>query len=455
MRIIEVSGAVALIAGFACGPTIEPDPNAVTTTGGASTSTDGFASSGMPQSADTTDGGSSSSGEPPVGACDPAFDSGLASAETIWSASFTARPSNQLQYGTSIVSDGEGLVYAAGLLHSAGDHTDGWLHALDADGTPRWQLPYAGASGFSDYFSDVAIDAAGNVIVVGDEVVEFFDPGGGVIPTVESLLIALAYSPAGDLLWRTEVAAPDERGWYGSPPVVAVHADGSIVVGTASALDGGWPQPYFVELDGAGAITDTWLHPLAELRGLDVADVHVDTGGVLHAVGTGYSPATGDDVEWLGRWDDSGSFLGEVVHDHAGADAVSVLSRENGGLVLGRLDLSATAPVTSRPRLHRYGPSGEELWTLVVEYPGQQSLLPRGLASNCEGQWLVVAASEQETWLLRFDDDGVELRRDQVLADPYSSLHAITADPFGNVVVTGRAFERPQLEAFVVRKLAR
>ena len=134
---------------LACGPRTQDSGE--DTAGTTATTGDPSTTAGTQTSLSTGESESSSGTEPPP-ACDPAFDSGEAFGTKIWKRQFGAELSEANQYGVAIALDAFGEVYATGRIDSdAQDESDGWVHALAADGTSRWDDRYAGTAGLSDF----------------------------------------------------------------------------------------------------------------------------------------------------------------------------------------------------------------------------------------------------------------------------------------------------------------
>lgn len=382
---------------------------------------------------DATSDGGSTGVEPvdPTGMCDP------------WTQQFTVGLED-LAGASAVVVDAGGLVYAAGFINFADDNldTDGWLHALSAEGAPRWEVRYDRDT-LRQAFSDVAIAPSGDVIVVGFELIS--EPAS-LIGEPEVVAIVIRYSPAGEMLWRTEI-----DGMAQNHAKVAVGSDDRIVV--ATTLQGACKSPGAVSiayLAATGELVESWV-PLADPYSLPFgpADVQLDTDGSLYLLATGTLADSAMRAEWVGRWDAAGSFLGAFVHEEEGAEAIAVNPREGGALVLGRTE--------DGQALRRYDASGVELWSHTVLF--DLGLWARDLATDRDGQALVVAdfwdGEVFQNWLFRFDDAGEELARINIGTEYGWTFESVDMDPCGNAVLAGRAWGLDDPASFVVRKYAR
>jgi hypothetical protein len=192
--------------------------------------------------------------------------------------------------GVAVHTDGS--IYVAGSIRPA-DIDQMFVTKFDAGGnvlwTRAWDTPEsAGASGGED----VALDATGNVYVVGETPIP--DPAnpGGILGFQVALL---KLDGAGNLLWQRTVAEGEQLDARGG---LSVGADGSIYVAGArldprdSGFDG-------LVLKFAPDGTLVWNRAWGG-RGHDEADgVAVRADGTVLVTGTTNSFSDGDDVFFL------------------------------------------------------------------------------------------------------------------------------------------------------------
>ena len=137
-----------------------------------------------------------------------------------------------------------GAIYVVGYRPDPSDgpptlHSQGWIRRLDAQGKPVWSRTWQGSADGDDLALAVALDPAGNPIVVGRT---------ATIEHGADAWIA-AYSPDGDLLWS------DERGGDGTDEAaaIAVAADGTFsIAGTRAGA--GWIARYDANHQRAGEL---------------------------------------------------------------------------------------------------------------------------------------------------------------------------------------------------------
>jgi outer membrane protein assembly factor BamB len=418
-----------------CGPDMR-DP-------AVSSASDGASESGM-----TTEGESESSTgiEPwdPASGCDARFDLRLPPGAIAWTEQFAVSPEDR-PGASAVAVDRRGLVYAAGFFRAPDPNADlhGWLHALSADGEPRWEVRYERDT-LQQAFTDVAVDPSGDVIVVGHELISASRVDGD---PPDAIAVVLRYSPAGEMLWRTEMDDVAEHS-----TMVAVGSDGRIVVAGRSQheVENPFPGPPFVaDLAETGALLDRWIPTSDPFDLLGPADVTLDSEGTLYLLATGVLANSADRTLWVGRWDSAGSFIGALVDEERGAQAIAMSPRAGGAIVLSREGDYV-------PWLRRFDAQGDVLWSHPVG--AEIGLDARGLTTDCDGHAIVVAESWDgeawQNWLFRFDDHGAPLERIRLGTEYGWTFESVAADPFGNAVLGGRAWVDDD-DAFVVRKVAR
>lgn len=403
--------------------------------------TTGAASSGS--SSDTSGG---STGEP-VPACDPAFATELAAGEVVWT--FEAPEVRSGAYGTAVAVAADGRVFAVGTLEgsSTQDNGDGWLHALAVDGTPIWEARYGGKAGFDDWFTDVAITPAGDLVIVGTETLI----NGGVASSSEQVAIAIGYDAAGNERWIFTIGPLDEREIKDAAPAVTADDD-RVLVGATSTQGDYRTLLSFAELDHEGQLLQRWDHADPSLDQMELADVRFDAQGGALAVGGSWT----SDAIWLGQLGtDLSDVIGFVVHEQDSLSPVAVEPLADGALVLARIDTQPTAPVARRPFLVRYDSTGAVLWSETLVWDGIESVVPSSVTIDCAGRIVLLATrNDVQPWIVRLDADGNELDRFSDSVGEIGNRRGVATDAAGNVIVTGRGIEDTTGEAFVVRMLA-
>lgn len=418
-RLATLAPAAVLIA---CGPSAA-SLNSAGQSGGMETSSSTASSE---EASEGSVGGSTGEVAVPV-VCDPSFDSGLARGEVIWTQTFPIPEISRL-LGITMSSSGE--AYVVGSRDESHQALDGWFLHLAADGTLQHGIERDLDQDVE--FEDVALAPDGQAIVVGYENL-----------SGTQTLVVYAFAPDGTLVWREPVELGVEAEVAGWSPRIAVSSQGRTVVGANWWREGGGGFS-LVELGPTGERIRSFPLPAEAPADLEMRDLGIDPAGALY-VGGGAGEGVGD-LEWVGRWDADGMFLGSWEHAERGARVVELSPREDGVLVLGVDFTREGFPAYVRPRLRRYDGAGTELWARVidVEEVGEDPLSPYELAVDCLGRGVVHAqhsgGSGINHWLFTIDDNGDEVDRRKLeldinLGEYQPGIYDITTDPFGNVVL--------------------
>jgi hypothetical protein len=248
----------------------------------------------------------------------------------------------QLAAAYDVASDGAGNVFVGGA---------GYVAKLDAGGHMLWRIT-PGAT-----FRGVAVDGAGNVIVVG-----WFSGTvnlgiGQLTATFQDVLVA-KLDPSGNTLWNRRFAGPGSEIGNG----IAVDAAGNVLVtGTfQSTIDGGGGP-----LQGAGSFD-------AFVVKLDAAGNHLWSRTIE---GSGFDDGNGISVDGAGN-----AFVTGATH---------------------------FAPSTaSNPFLLKLDPAGNQIWNRQL---ATSTMSGRGVTVAPDGDVLVVASSAITTLVSRLDGTGAPL----------------------------------------------
>ena len=205
-----------------------------------------------------------------------------------------------LDKGRAIASDGKGNLYVTGSFRNKatfGGHSltakgttwsDIFLIKLDSAGKVLWAR--AAGGGGEDQGRDVAVDAQGNVILVG----YFTGPaafGAKTLAGAGLWDVAVAkYAPDGTQLWATEAGGPASD----EPQSVAVDKQGNVIVagsyqqsasfGPLKLSSAGSYDGFVAKLSPAGQ--PLWAHTVGG-KGADYAHgVAVDSAGDIYVAGS-------------------------------------------------------------------------------------------------------------------------------------------------------------------------
>jgi len=176
--------------------------------------------------------------------------------EELWTQTWSA---DDWALGTAVAVDDNGNIFAAGYASLAGNGSDVWIGAYDADGNERWTLTWDG-DGADDFGRGIAVDRAGNVVVTGGANSEGGENGEFWVGKFDAM---------GAELWAQSL-----REGYGH--AVTVDVDDAIYVAGAVSIDG--TELWAAALDGEGAMT--WSAVVLDAIGLGI-DVDPRAGVVV------------------------------------------------------------------------------------------------------------------------------------------------------------------------------
>lgn len=165
-----------------------------------------------------------------------------------------------------------------------GNGTKGFLAVYTAAGELQWAHVTSGwhPSASSCQLWDVAFDAEGNVLVVGQFNDSLLLDGTKVLTTPLSgaenarVFNALKFDPAGALLWASAVVV---EGYTGFSRAIAVDPAGDVYL----AGQGGFQSGHLIKLSGATGATLWHLQPNG--AGASIMDVTCDTDGNVYITG--------------------------------------------------------------------------------------------------------------------------------------------------------------------------
>jgi len=389
-------------------------------------------------------------------ACDPRFDAGLDHGELIWTRSIPTEYGGGIR-GVAVSSSGS--IFAAGRSGGpdpwpADPNGSGWFVHLSADGAVQAELIRDLADDMG--FMDVAAAPDGSAVVVG------YERGLG-----QTVAVAYAIRQDGTQTWRRELDfGLDSLGAW--QVFVDVSPQGRIIVAMNGERPSGWPDGWdFIELSATGE-TVRVIHPPEDAPAFHrVRSLGFDSAGILYAATVGRHAAGSDDVEWVGRWDVGGTFLGAWERPTDRVTLVDLNPREDGATILTYTRVGPDDAI--RPELRRLDEAGNERWITMVEFDEvgpffPNNLLARRLATDCLGRSWVLAQelgldSKDTDWLFVYDEEGVEVERQRFEReeDPPDYRFgdaSIAIDPFGNVVLARNEFDASS-SAMLVQMRAR
>ncbi len=276
------------------------------------------------------------------------------------------------------------------------------LRKYRPDMTTEWTKFFAGRPGeYLDAYA-VTLDKAGDIIVAGSR--------GAWDSSTRYDLLALKYSPSGELLWSRSYDY-DHNYDYGY--AAAADDAGNIYLG-GSAQNNSGSAAYIAKLSPAGAkLAELLLSGDGGAWGHEIVDLVYDsTNSVLYAAGNFYNAVTGGDAEVVrvpssldpalvtstavmtgdgNYWDQAGGIAADIAAD--GGGAVYAAASVYGGMETG-----------SDIWLRKLSlPSLAEVWTRVYNDPGN-SYDSAGRAS-VDSQGSVYVTGSESRWDINQAED--------------------------------------------------
>lgn len=271
-----------------------------------------------------------------------------------------------------------------------------------------------------DRISDLAVDAAGNVIVAG----EFT-----VMNNTERLFIAKVSGTgtgALDMTWNPVS--------YGSVNTIAIDGNGDIIAGGLFANIGGQARLHLAKLSGSGtgAADPTW-NPSADASVIRVA---VDASGNIFASGL-FEQIGGQTRHYLAKLSGSGQGLADATWNPGVTGNIYALTAYAGDLYVGGYFTN----IGGQPRSNLARLSGSGTGAALAGWTPQVSSIVEGIAIDAGGTVYIVGDfGVVNNWIVKGVArlSGVNGAVDQAwLAKADSTVYSVALDGSGNVRIGG------------------
>ncbi|HRI63562.1 MAG TPA: hypothetical protein PK156_04975 [Polyangium sp.] len=293
------------------------------------------------------------------------------------------------QRGQTVAIDAAGNIYVAGWFSGSINFGGGTLTSvglddlflvkLDANGNHVWSKRFGAAS--SERFAEIAVDAGGNVVMVG-AFTSTIDFGGGALTSagVEDIYLA-KFDTAGNHLFSRRFG--DAAQQIGAGAAIGPSGDiiiiggfsGSVNFGGTNLTSAGGTDAYIAAFSSSG--THRWSKRFGDAMIQDTTDIDID--------GTGAAYITG-------------SFQGAI--DFGGGVHTSAGGRDQ---FVAKFD-STGAHVWSK----RFGDTAEQLGQSVAVTSTGTVFLAGSVAGSADfGGGLLTSAGLEDISIARFDTSGV------------------------------------------------
>jgi len=353
-------------------------------------------------------------------------------------------PFHDYDYGYGVTVDAAGNAYVTGSERRVGQgYWNIWLRKYDTDGNTLWTETYDSPDHGSDHGDGVAVDAAGNVYVTGEE-----------HRLGQSSNIWLRkYDTNGNTLWTQTYDNPAHDGDVGQS--VAVDAAGNVyVTGYEFRDDLGqesniWLRKY--DTDGNTLWTETYDSPYHDYDyGYGVT---VDAAGNAYVTGSERRDDLGQNQNiWLRKYDTDGNTLWTETYDspsHASDVGYGVAVDAAGNVYVSGSEHRTDLGQSDNIWLRKYDTDGNTLWTETYDSPSHASDESFGVALDSAGNVYVTGreyrndlGQNYNIWLRKYDTDG-----NIIWTETYDNPshygdegYGVTVDAAGNVYVTGHEY---------------
>jgi cysteine-rich repeat protein len=423
----------------ACG---DDEGDAAATTGGGAATTTSSTSS-----ASGGNGGGGAGGGPfcgdanvdPGESCDDGNDvqgdgcndDCVESATELWTTTYGG-PDALGDLGYGVVTDARGNIFVAGAQGTATQGTDLLVQKHGPDGSVIWSKTANGLGNADDRGLAIAVDGAGYVVVAGvaqpmngtNSFVRKYDTDGNIawtkIGTAE-VAYGVAIDAAGDVVMVGEEAGAT----LGSDVVVAklAAADGSEI----------WKRTY----DGDAQNSD---HAFG---------VALDSTGSAVVIGEEYTISNGGDYDVLVlKYDAGGTFQWKntydgPLHDDDGGQAVAIAANDD-IVVAGELAVSGQS---SNVWISKLTPGGATVWTVGYDTDGDFDAA-YGVHVDSTGDVVACGservAGDDNVWVRKLDGAGeLKWARSYDGAQGTDRGYGIATDATDEVIVVGRVATGP------------
>lgn len=344
-----------------------------------------------------------------------------------WAARYNG-PANGDDSAAAMALDAMGNIYVAGTSAGSGTGTDIVVVKFDADSNQLWAQRHDGPVHGDDAAKDIAVDAAGNVFVVGTTK----SAKGTDITTIK-------YSAAGKRIWVRTYDGKAHRDDYAGG--IAVDGEGSaIVCGTG----GDTGDIYFTLMKYGAKGARLWIKTglLAAYDSGGAQDVAVDASNNIYVCG--YFFVGGQRDAATVKYDKNGVRIWAKFYDGPGKEtdfgnAIAVMP--SGTVYVGG---DTERAMVNRDYLTiKYNKNGGKLWAKTYNGPGQGDdgvfgLAVDALGNACVTGWVSVSSSNTDFATIKYGPSGRVLwTKTYDMNGDNDTGRAVVLDRAGNAYVAG------------------
>jgi LPXTG-site transpeptidase (sortase) family protein len=294
--------------------------------------------------------------------------------------------STGIDYGSDMVMDSAGNIYIAGQASGSwgspvrpyAGGTDGYVAKLNSQGVLQWHT-YLGSSDIADTATDIAIDALGNIYIVGSSRSSWGTPIRAHTNELWYIDIFVAkLDNNGVLQWNTFLGSNGTDSGYGialdSSANVYVCGDGGNSWGTPITPPHGSSDIQLVKLNTDGAVQ--WNTYIGGTSGDGSSELILDSAGNIYIAG-----------QSSGNW-------GTPIRAYSGNTDVSIVKLDSGATVqwhtfLGSAQADSIAGIVldASGNIYVSGESAAAWGTPVIPYAGNYDGFVAQISNSGSLQW--------------------------------------------------------------------
>jgi hypothetical protein len=371
----------------------------------------------------------------------------LPAGQVLWTRQFG---SNAGDWAKSVALDASGNVIVAGYTGGslAGGNaglTDAFVRKYDPNGSVLWTRQFGSID--IDWASGVAVDASGNVLVVGATYGSLAGGNAG-----EEDAFVRKYDPNGNELWTRQFGS---SAWDWAH-AVAVDASANVLVagqtfGSIASANAGSADAFVRKYDADG--NELWSRQFGNTASEWARGVAVDaSGNVLVAGETSGSLAGGNAGgidAFVRKYDPNGTVLWTRQFGSSGHESSRGVAVDASGNVLVAGETSGSLAGGSAGGIdafvRKYDPNGTVLWTR--QFGSSADDVAHGVAVGASGSVHVAGSTQgslagggaggHDAFVRAFDADGSERWTRQFGSGADDLAFAVGADAVGNILVAG------------------
>lgn len=267
-----------------------------------------------------------------------------------------------------VAVDASGNMYVLGWTTVLGGFTDISLLKIDSSGSVEWSRKYNGPANYYDNSYALAVDSVGNVIATGRV-------GQQGVPDKVAIL---KYDPSGNLLWDELWDGPANMGGTATQLVLgaddSIYVGGHAVVGNTNPNGGSGKQPdqdVFIAKYSSGGVQDwVWTYNGPDNLDEHIQDLQWGPGGDLYFSGDTTTLTTDRDL-LAGRVEPTGTTVWTASAFLDGSDPYLGDSGEALAIDSGLIHVVGSAERVVNPL--GGGPETEEgTWIVTFDLDGEQ-----------------------------------------------------------------------------------